>query len=903
MTIQQFCRFFLFVLGQRTAYRSVTWLMLLVFIVMGLPALSGAQQTCRPDGDVDQSGSVTAADALLAFQQALNLAQLSVCQLTIADVFPLPFEPDRNITASDALCIFQRALGLPSCLDTLPPPNEPPVVNAGMDQSVDAGMVITLSGMASDPDGDIAGYLWEQTGGMMVMLSGVDSAMVSFTAPDVSADAMLTFRLTVTDDDGAPASDEVTITVRRVNQLPVVNVGMDQTVDAGTVVTLSGTASDPEGRIVSYLWEQTGGMMVTLAGVDSAMVSFTAPDVSADAMLTFRLTVTDDDGAPASDEVTITVRRVNQLPVVNVGMDQTVDAGTVVTLSGTASDPEGRIVSYLWEQTGGMMVTLAGADSAMVSFTAPGVSADAMLTFRLTVTDDEGAQANSEVMVTVRVNQFVSVSAGLWFTCGLRETGVVECWGYDDDGQSTPPEGTFTSVSAGGVHTCGLRDTGAVECWGLDDEGQSTPPEGRFTSVSAGRLHTCGLRETGVVECWGYDADGQSTPPAGMFTSVSAGAFHTCGLRDTDSAECWGRDNYGQSTPPDGSFASISGGLWDTCGVLSTGLIECWGRDFQGFALDYTFTSVSAGGSHFCGVFATGGADCWGSPSRPPAGAFIEVSAGLDHACGILDTGAVKCWGSDEYNQSTPPGEGALTPGGQWYGTFTSISAGGTDPRSGGGPHTCGLRDTGVVECRGHDDNGQSTPPPGTFISVSAGDAHTCGLRDTGTVECWGSDGNGRSTPPEGRFSSVSAGALHNCGVLDTGAVQCWGWGRDGQAAPPQGTFTSVSAGGFHSCGVLDTGAVQCWGDDGDGQSALPQGTFASVSAGRWHTCGLSDTGVVECWGYDESGQSTPPEGRFNSVSAGEAHSCGVLDTGAVQCWGLDNYGQSTCASRTSFTK
>ena len=134
----------------------------LALIVMGLPVLAGAQQACQPDGDVDQNGSVTAADALLAFQQALSLAELNICQLSIADVFPLPGTPDGNITASDALCIFQRALSLPSCLD--PPPNQPPIVNAGLVQSVDAGTMVILSGTASDPDGTIAGYAWEQTG-------------------------------------------------------------------------------------------------------------------------------------------------------------------------------------------------------------------------------------------------------------------------------------------------------------------------------------------------------------------------------------------------------------------------------------------------------------------------------------------------------------------------------------------------------------------------------------------------------------------------------------------------------------------------------------------------------------------------------------------------------------------
>ena len=74
------------------------------------------------------------------------------------------------------------------------------------------------------------------------------------------------------------------------------------------MVVLTGTANDPDGTIVSYLWEQTGGTMVSLAGATSGTAMFTAPDVSMDETLTFRLTVTDDDDATASDEVSVVVQ-------------------------------------------------------------------------------------------------------------------------------------------------------------------------------------------------------------------------------------------------------------------------------------------------------------------------------------------------------------------------------------------------------------------------------------------------------------------------------------------------------------------------------------------------------------------------------------------------------------------
>ena len=92
-----------------------------------------------------------------------------------------------------------------------PPANVAPTANAGIDQTVDELTEVTLSGSGTDSDGSIASYSWTQTAGSSVTLSSTDSANVSFTAPDINADETLTFKLTVTDDDGASNSDFIDI--------------------------------------------------------------------------------------------------------------------------------------------------------------------------------------------------------------------------------------------------------------------------------------------------------------------------------------------------------------------------------------------------------------------------------------------------------------------------------------------------------------------------------------------------------------------------------------------------------------------------------------------------------------------------------------------------------------------
>ena len=118
-------------------------------------------------------------------------------------------------------------------------------------------------------------------------------------------------------------------------------------------------------------------------------------------------------------------------------------------------------------------------------------------------------------------------------------------------------------------HTCGLRESGAVECWGDNYLGRADAPAGRFSAVSAGVFHSCGLRETGAVECWGYTFDGQAQPPAGEQRSVSAGEYHACAVSVDGAASCWMIYNGAADVPAWlrrttlGAPATGSGGLLD----------------------------------------------------------------------------------------------------------------------------------------------------------------------------------------------------------------------------------------------------------------------------------------------------------------------------------------------------
>ncbi|NMO18619.1 peptidase M36 [Pyxidicoccus fallax] len=188
--------------------------------------------------------------------------------------------------------------------------NRAPVAVTEAVAPVDEGARATLLGGGSDPDEDaLLAFTWTQTGGPAVTLSGASSASPTFTAPPVDSNTELTFQLVVSDGELSSAPATVTVLVRNVSAPPVADAGEDERVRSGGTVTLSGAGSvDPDGTELTYAWTQVDGPSVELV-VEGSRATFTAPEVSAKTVLTFRLQVTDIHGESGEDTVSITVAK------------------------------------------------------------------------------------------------------------------------------------------------------------------------------------------------------------------------------------------------------------------------------------------------------------------------------------------------------------------------------------------------------------------------------------------------------------------------------------------------------------------------------------------------------------------------------------------------------------------
>lgn len=194
------------------------------------------------------------------------------------------------------------------------PVNQPPVVNAGTNQTITLPNTGTnLSGSATDADGTVAGVQWTQVSGPNTAI--IASATSSTTAISGLVQGIYIFKLTATDNLGAQGTGQVTITVNSaaVNQPPVASAGPNQTVTLPTsTATLNGSGStDPDGSVAAYAWTKVSGPGTqTITGATTVR-----PTVSGlvAGVYVFQLKVTDNLGASATATTQVTV---NPVPTV-----------------------------------------------------------------------------------------------------------------------------------------------------------------------------------------------------------------------------------------------------------------------------------------------------------------------------------------------------------------------------------------------------------------------------------------------------------------------------------------------------------------------------------------------------------------------------------------------------------
>lgn len=329
----------------------------------------------------------------------------------------------------------------------------------------------------------------------------------------------------------------------------------------------------------------------------------------------------------------------------------------------------------------------------------------------------------------------IEVSAGPAYTCAIRASGTVWCWGDNSWGnlgigpvakapvpQKVELPRAAIAIATGKVdartHTCALLEGGAVECWGANGNGQLGTGDNLASAsplpvvdlpetirIAVGGVHTCAVSKAHQIRCWGGNGFGQLGLGMGIsdksapvlvtnnVADVALGGAHSCALLQNAAVACWGANPFGQvgngSTMTAYAPANVSAligvtslalGSGHTCALVADGSVKCWGAGEKG--------QLGAGG----------GADTT-VPQLVALGAAGALAVGLDSTAAVLG-GQVWAWGDNAGGQLGPTEmDAVLVPAATRLGPFKRLAI--------GGRHACAIRPSGRLVCWGDNAAGQ----------------------------------------------------------------------------------------------------------------------------------------------------------------------------------------------------
>lgn len=369
--------------------------------------------------------------------------------------------------------------------------NQPPVANAGPDQTVpatsSAGAVVALDGSASrDPDGDALKFTWT---GPFGTLTG---AKVNPTLPAGTH----TITLTVDDNHGGTATDTVVVTVTGAGpDLSITATAAPDPVDTGSNLTYSITITNAgPGGATGVKMDDTLPSSANFASVMPSQGTCTSPAVGATGAVSCDLG-TISSGATAT--VSLVVKPAQKGPLSN-------------TITVTANEPD-----PIAPNNTATVSTTVNQGPAVINVTenikvtdAPGVLPSAMLTIpeQITVQDAPGVLPSAmlnvpeQITVTDAVTPLPSAMLNLAEqihvvdspTVGNTPPGTDVVVGLVDvNSGTTPLTVTFQTVTQGGATSLATSSAGPPPPAGFQP---GTPPlyyDVTTTALYFGTVHVC----------------------------------------------------------------------------------------------------------------------------------------------------------------------------------------------------------------------------------------------------------------------------------------------------------------------------------------------------------------------------------------------------------------------------
>lgn len=287
--------------------------------------------------------------------------------------------------------------------------NQPPTLEPIGNRALDEGQSVTFTARATDPDtGQTLTYsiLGAPAGAQIHPTTGAFTWTTS--EPDGPADHTFVVRVT---DNGTPprwASESITITVRELNQPPLLEALPDRTVAEGETLTFLALAADPDRPTQTLRFTLTGEVPDG-ASIGEASGQFVWIPIEAQGQGSYLLTVAvTDNGSPplsASRTFRVTVNEVDNPPVFTPVSLQTADELSPFSLQLQAADPDNPPQPLTYAIETGPPGLALNSTTGLLTWTPTELQGPSSYNVVVRATESAGARLSNTLTFSIVVNE------------------------------------------------------------------------------------------------------------------------------------------------------------------------------------------------------------------------------------------------------------------------------------------------------------------------------------------------------------------------------------------------------------------------------------------------------------------------------------------------------------------
>jgi hypothetical protein len=222
--------------------------------------------------------------------------------------------------------------------------NSAPALSPIGNKTGNEGTLITFTATAADTDQPSQSLVYTLDSGAPAAASITAGGVFTWTPTETDGPGVYPVTVRVT-DNGSPALDDfeaLTITVNEVNMAPVLAAIGGKSVNEGSLLTFTATATDADVPVQTRTFTLDAGAPAGASITAGGVFTWTPHETNGPGVFNVTIRVTDNGSPAASDFETIgiTVNEVNVAPVLAAIGNRSASEGSLLTFTATATDDD-----------------------------------------------------------------------------------------------------------------------------------------------------------------------------------------------------------------------------------------------------------------------------------------------------------------------------------------------------------------------------------------------------------------------------------------------------------------------------------------------------------------------------------------------------------------------------------